>query len=46
MVFDKNNVEYGRQKITINGKAGEAGYHDVIFDARTDIESKSTIKIN
>lgn len=45
-VFDKNNAEYGRQKIEVNSKAGDAAYHDVMFDSRTDIESKSTIKIN
>ncbi len=45
-VFDKNNAEYGRQTIEVNSKAGEAGYHDILFDPRTDIESKSTIKIN
>ncbi|NDI99137.1 hypothetical protein GWA97_08635 [Flavobacterium sp. LaA7.5] len=45
-VFDKKDAEYGRQKIEVSGKAGEASYYDVVFDSRTDIESKSTIKIN
>ncbi len=45
-VFDKKDAEYGRQRIELNSKAGDAAYYDVIFDERTDIESKSTIKIN
>jgi hypothetical protein len=45
-VFDKNNAEYGRQTLELKGKGGNAGYHDVLFDSRTDIESKSTIKVN
>ncbi|GGB67352.1 hypothetical protein GCM10007424_04190 [Flavobacterium suaedae] len=43
---DKKGVEYGRKQIEVEGKAGEANYYDVVFDARTDIESKSTIEIN
>ena len=45
-LINKNGVEYGRKKIEVEGKAGEANYYDVVFDARTDIELKSTIEIN
>lgn len=42
---DKKGVEFGRKKLVLNTKAGDASYYDVIFDARTDIEVKSTIEI-
>ncbi|MBY8961417.1 hypothetical protein KJK34_01495 [Flavobacterium sp. D11R37] len=45
-VFDKNNVEYGRQTLELNSKEGKAAYYDVTFDKRTDIESKSIIKVD
>lgn len=45
-LIDKKGVEYGRNQIEVEGKAGEANYYDVVFDVRTDIESKSTIEIN
>ncbi len=44
-VADKDGIEIGRTTVTLNTKAGSAGYHDVVFDSRTDIESKSTISI-
>jgi hypothetical protein len=44
-VTDKEGVESGRTVIKLNNKAGDAGYQDVMFDKRTDIESKSTISI-
>lgn len=44
-VKDKKGVEFGREKLILNTKAGDASYYDVIFDARTDIEAKSTIEI-
>lgn len=44
-VTDKKGVEFGRQQLTLNNKAGVGGYHDVVFDPRTNIEVKSTIEI-
>jgi hypothetical protein len=44
-VTDKNGVEIGRTKSVIDGKAGEAGYIDFIFDKRSYIESRSKILI-
>lgn len=44
-VADKDGTELGRTALQLNEKAGNAGYHDVQFDNRTDIESKSTITI-
>ncbi|MCB9252743.1 MAG: hypothetical protein H6605_09775 [Flavobacteriales bacterium] len=45
IVKDKNGVETGRSKMQINGIAGDASYHDFIFDKRTDIESRSKIEL-
>ncbi|MFP9098617.1 hypothetical protein ACLI09_06140 [Flavobacterium sp. RHBU_24] len=45
-VTDKKGVEFGRQQLALDAKAGAAGYYDVVFDPRTDIEVKSTIEIN
>ena len=45
-VFDKSGQEYGRRNCRISGKAGEAGYFNVVFDKRTDIESKSLITVD
>jgi hypothetical protein len=42
---DKKGIEFGRKKMAISGKAGDAMYHDVIFDKRTYIEVKSQIFI-
>lgn len=44
-VIDKKGIEFGRQQLTLNSRAGAAGYHDVVFDSRTNIEVKSTIEI-
>jgi hypothetical protein len=44
-VIDKKGIEFGRQQLVIDIKAGAAGYHDVVFDPRTNIEVKSTIQI-
>jgi hypothetical protein len=44
-VIDKKGVEFGRQQLILDNKAGVGGYHDVVFDPRTNIEVKSTIKI-
>lgn len=40
-VFDRNGQEYGRTRLAIEAKSGEAKYYDFIFDNRTDIENKS-----
>ena len=45
-VIDKKGLETGRQSLKLNRKAGEAAYHDIIFDDRTDIEVKSSIQID
>lgn len=45
-VTDKKGVEFGRQQLALDTKPGAAGYYDVVFDPRTDIEVKSTIEIN
>jgi len=44
-VADKDGVETGRTSLNVDTKNGTAGYRDVIFDSRTDIEPKSTISI-
>lgn len=44
-VNDKKGIEFGRQQLQLDAKAGAAGYYDVVFDPRTDIEVKSTIEI-
>ena len=44
-VSDKKGVEFGRQKLLLDSKAGNAAYYNVVFDPRTDIEIKSTIEI-
>ncbi len=44
-INDKKGVEFGRQELQLNANAGAAGYYDVVFDPRTDIEVKSTIEI-
>lgn len=43
--INKKGIETGRKKVAVDMKAGDAIYTDVIFDARTDIEVRSTIKI-
>ncbi len=44
-VADKDGTEIGRATLNVTPKTGTAGYSDVIFDSRTDIESKSTISV-
>lgn len=44
-VADDDGIELGRTTVKLNTKAGSAGYHDIVFDKRTDIENKSTISI-
>jgi hypothetical protein len=41
--YDKNGLEVGRAKLSIENKAGNAGYYDFAFDKRTHIEVKSKI---
>ncbi len=43
--YDKNGLETGRSKTNVEGKAGEAGYYDFLFDKRTYIEARSKISI-
>lgn len=43
--FDKNGLEIGRVTLDVEGKAGDAGYYDFVFDTRTYIEVKSKITI-
>lgn len=43
--INKKGSETGRKKIAVDMKAGDADYYDVVFDPRTDIEVRSTIKI-
>ena len=45
-VLDKKGVESGRQALKLTAKAGEAGYKEVIFDERTNIQNSYTIEIN
>ncbi len=44
-VTNNEGTELGRTSLKLDTKAGSAGYHDVVFDKRTDIENKSTISI-
>ncbi|MFT3740475.1 MAG: hypothetical protein QM786_17135 [Breznakibacter sp.] len=43
--FDKSGLEIGRAKLTVVGKAGEAGYYDFVFDQRTRIPVKGKITL-
>jgi hypothetical protein len=44
-VFDQKGLEYGRSNVNIKGKANDAHYVDVVFDKRTEIESKSKFTV-
>ncbi len=44
-LFDKNGLEMGRLQKNIKQQAGQAGYHDFIFDARVSFEDKSKLVI-
>jgi len=44
-VVNRDGLELGRTTLKLKRKAGDAGYEDVVFDDRTDIESKSAITI-
>ena len=39
--FDEKGVEYGRTKLHLTGKANDAHYVDIVFDSKTQLESKS-----
>ena len=43
--MDDKGLEFGRASITITSAAGEAGYHDFIFDKRTNIDRDDKIVI-
>ena len=43
--YNKNKLEIGREKTSIIGKKGDAGYFEFEFDKRTDIGFKNTITI-
>jgi|SRR5690606_33146856 len=45
-VLDKKGIESGRATLKLNSKAGGAGYKEVIFDERTNIQNSYTIEIN
>ena len=43
-VYDEQGLEYGRAKQMVEGKKGDAKYFDFIFDKRTNIDSKGSIR--
>lgn len=45
-VLDENGQEYGRATVLVKGQKGEAKYVDFVFDNRTNIDSKGTVKID
>lgn len=45
-VLDSNKEEAGRQVLSLNCKAGQAGYQEVVFDERTAITNSSSIQID
>lgn len=40
-VYDRKGREYGRTSTIVEGKAGDAGYIDFVFNPRSEIEAKS-----
>ena len=44
-LFSEDQQEYGRITQTIKGQKGEAKYIDFVFDKRTHINEKSTVRI-
>ena len=42
-VFTEDGSEYGRTTLNINGMKDDAKYFDIVFDKRTNIESKGTV---
>lgn len=43
--YDKNDLEIGRSRVEVIGKAGDAGYFDFVFDKRTRIISRSKLTL-
>jgi hypothetical protein len=43
--FDNKNSEMGRVKVGVNGKQGDAGYVDVVFDQRTNLDNDSKVTV-
>jgi len=43
--YNKNKLEIGRTRTTVEGKAGDAGYFEFVFDKRTDIGFRNRITI-
>ncbi|HSI89826.1 MAG TPA: hypothetical protein VK927_01860 [Adhaeribacter sp.] len=44
-ILDRNGVEYGRVYQLLEGRKGDARYHDFEFDNRTHVESNSKFLI-
>jgi hypothetical protein len=44
-VFDDQNQEFGRSRLAIVGKKGEASYFEFHFDKRTNIDSKNKVAV-
>jgi hypothetical protein len=44
-VFDDQNQEFGRSRMVIVGKKGDASYIEFHFDKRTNIDSKNKIVV-
>ncbi|WP_118975504.1 hypothetical protein [Taibaiella koreensis] len=42
-IFDSKDQEYGRATASLDVRAGSAGFTDLVFDERTNIERKSRI---
>ena len=42
-LFTEDGNEYGRATLHINGMKDDAKYFDIVFDKRTNIESKGTV---
>jgi hypothetical protein len=42
-VFESNDKEKGRSRVTLKGKKGEAAYYDFVFDPRTNIDRSNRI---
>lgn len=45
-LFDEAGQEYGRKRITLSGKAGDARNVDFVFEPRTDIERGTKIVLD
>ena len=44
-LFDKKGVEMGRTKVKITQKAGDAAYHDFVFDPKISFEYQGKMTI-